>query len=168
MKKWLSISAIFFMTALLSMNVVAQEGKTTAALGEWITISESAGADANSEEIEKLFAYIKQKAADGELETEEDILAAIEEGENEFGVVLSEEEVQKITGTINKLSSMGLDSEYLISQAEKLYDKYGEDIVNHADEAISEAVSGAVNNAAKGFFESIKDSVKEFWNNLFD
>ena len=62
---------------------------------------------------------------------------------------------------------MGLDSEYLISQAEKLYHKYGEDIVNHADEAISEAVSGAVTGAANGFFQSIKDSVKDFWNSIF-
>ena len=93
--------------------------------------------------------------------------AAIEEGAQKFGVTLSKEEIQKIVDLMNKLKSMGLDSEYLISQAEKLYHKYGEDIVNHADEAISEAVSGAVTGAANGFFQSIKDSVKDFWNSIF-
>lgn len=136
------------------------------ALDELITTGEitSAGDD---EEVEQLIAYIKQKIANGELETEEDIRAAIGEGEKQFGVTLSEEEVQRIVDLMNKLDSMGLNSEYLIAQAEKLYNKYGADLVNHADEAISEAVSDAVNNAAKGFFESVKDSVKEFWDNLF-
>ncbi len=139
------------------------------ALNELITTGELADAaeNVNRDEIEGLIAYIKEKVADGELETEEDIRAAIEEGERRFGVFLSEEEIRKIIDLMNKLKGMGLDSEYLISQAEKLYQKYGEDIVNHADEAISEAVSGAVNGAAKGFFQSIKDSVKDFWDSIF-
>ncbi len=68
---------------------------------------------------------------------------------------------------MGKLKNMGLDSEYLFSQAEKLYNKYGAEIVEHADEAISEAVSGAVSNAADGFLEGVKKSVKEFWDSLF-
>lgn len=105
--------------------------------------------------------------ANGELETDEDVRAAIAEGSEKFGVFLSEEEIQKIVDLMGKLRGMGLNSEYLISQAEKLYNKYGADIVNHADEAISEAVSGAVSGAAKGFFESMKDSIKDFWNGIF-
>lgn len=139
------------------------------ALDELITTGELAEAAKNvsSEEIEQLIAYIKEKVANGELETDEDIRAAIEEGEAKFGVTLADEDVQKIIDLMNKLESMGLDSEYLISQAEKLYNKYGADIVNHADEAITEAVNDAVSNAADGFFDSIKKSLKDFWNGLF-
>ena len=72
-----------------------------------------------------------------------------------------------ILDLMNKLKSMGLNSEYLLSQAEKLYNKYGADIVNHADEVISEAVSGAVSNAADGVWQNIKNTVKDFWNSLF-
>lgn len=141
----------------------------SSALNELITTGQLADAvkDVNGDEIEGLIAYIKEKVANGELETEADMKAAIEEGAQKFGVTLSKEEIQKIVDLMNKLKSMGLDSEYLISQAEKLYHKYGEDIVNHADEAISEAVSGAVTGAANGFFQSIKDSVKDFWNSIF-
>ena len=121
----------------------------------------------SGDDIEKLIAYIKEKVANGELETDEDIRAAVEEGEERFGVSLTNEEVQRIVDLMNKLEGMGLNSDYLISQAEKLYNKYGADIVNHADEAISEAVSDAVTNAAGGFFQSIKNSVKDFFSNIF-
>ena len=145
------------------------DASLSSALDELITTGQLADAAQNvsNDEIEELIAYIKEKVANGELETDADVRAAIEEGEQKFGVTLSEEEIEKIVSLMNKLRGMGLNSEYLISQAEKLYNKYGADLVNHADEAISEAVSDAVNGAAKGFFQSVKDSVKEFWNSLF-
>lgn len=145
------------------------EASLSSALDELITTGQLAEAAENvsGDEVEALIAYIKQKVANGELETDEDVRAAIAEGSEKFGVFLSEEEIQKIVDLMSKLRGMGLNSEYLISQAEKLYNKYGADIVNHADEAISEAVSGAVSGAAKGFFESMKDSIKDFWNGIF-
>ena len=150
-------------------NTTISDVSLSNALNELITTGQLAEAAKNvsNEEIEQLIAYIKEKVAGGELETEEDIRAAIKEGEERFGVVLAEEEIQRIIDLMNKLESMGLNSDYLISQAEKLYDKYGADIVNHADEAISEAVSDAVADAAKGFFQDMKDSIKSFWNGLF-
>lgn len=139
------------------------------ALNELITTGELAEAVKNvsNEEIEQLIAYIKEKVANGELETDEDIRAAIEEGEKKFGVKLAEEDIQKILDLMNKLESMGLNSDYLISQAEKLYDKYGAELVNRADEAITEAVNDAVSHAADGFIENIKASLRDFWNGLF-
>jgi uncharacterized protein YpuA (DUF1002 family) len=146
------------------------DASLSSALDELITTGEIAKAaqNVNSDDIEKLIAYIKEKVANGELETDEDIRAAVEEGEARFGVSLTKEEIQRIVDLMNKLEGMGLNSDYLISQAEKLYSKYGADIVNHADEAISEAVSDAVANAAGGFFQSIKNSVKDFFSSLFN
>lgn len=145
------------------------DASLSSALDELITTGELAKAAQNvsGDDIEKLIAYIKEKVANGELETDEDIRAAVEEGEERFGVSLTKEEVQRIVDLMNKLEGMGLNSDYLISQAEKLYNKYGADIVNHADEAISEAVSDAVTNAAGGFFQSIKNSVKDFFSSIF-
>lgn len=149
---------------------VISDASLSNALDELITTGELAKAAENvsSDDIEKLIAYIKEKVANGELETDEDIRAAVEEGEERVGVTLTKEEVERIVSLMNKLESMGLNSDYLISQAEKLYKKYGTDIVNHADEAISEAVNDAVKNAANGFFKSIKDSVTDFFNGLFN
>lgn len=145
------------------------DASLSSALDELITTGELAKAaeNVNSEEIEQLIAYIKEKVANGELETEQDIRKAVAEGEEKFHVTLTEEEVKRIVDLMNKLDGMGLDGSYLISQAEKLYNKYGADIVNHADEAISEAVSDAVSHAAGGFWESIKSSVKGFLDGIF-
>ena len=141
------------------------------ALNELITTGELAQAakdmEVSSEEIEQFMAWLKEKVAKGELDSDGDIRAAVEEGEAKFGVSLTDGEVQKILDLMGKLKNKGLDSEYLVSQAEKLYNKYGAEIVEHADEAISEAVSGAVSNAADGFLEGVKKSVKEFWDSLF-
>lgn len=141
------------------------------ALNELITTGELAQAakdmEVSSEEIEQFMAWLKEKVAKGELDSDGDIRAAVEEGEAKFGVSLTDGEVQKILDLMGKLQSMGLDSEYLFSQAEKLYNKYGAGIVEHADEAISEAVSGAVSNATDGFLDSLKKSVKDFWDSLF-
>lgn len=179
MKKCLSVAAVLLLSGLLTANVNAQEPQNAASAqnsdASWNNTSKHMNAavepadnkNAESEEIDQLIEYMKQKAADGELETEEDILGAVKEGEEKFGVRLSEEEVQKILDVMNKLKGLGLDSEYLIAQAERLYDKYGAEIVNQADEAVSEAVSEAVDNAAKGFFESVKESVIGFWNSIF-
>lgn len=140
------------------------------ALNELITTGELAEAAKNvsSGEIEQLIAWLKEKVAKGELDSDEDIRKAVEEGEAKFGVSLTDEEVQRILNLMNQLESVGLNSEYLLSQAEKLYNKYGTDLVAHADEAISEAVSNAVSDAADGVWQNIKKSVKDFWNSLFN
>ena len=139
------------------------------ALDELITTGELTEAMKNvrNEEIESLIAYIKEKVAAGELETEADIRAAIAEGEQRFGVTLDQEAVNQLVGLMNKLEKMGLDSSYLISQAEKLYNKYGSEIVNYADEAISEAVSEAAARAKEGLWESMKSAFRGFLNKLF-
>ncbi len=141
------------------------------ALNELITTGELAeaakNANAGSDEIEQLMAWLKEKVAKGELDSDADIRTAIKEGQEKFGVTLSEDEIQLILDLMNKLKSMGLNSEYLLSQAEKLYNKYGADIVNHADEAISEAVENAVSEAADGFWQGIKKTAKDFWDSIF-
>ena len=139
------------------------------ALDELITTGELSQAVKNisSQDIEGLIAYIKEKVAAGELNTEADIRAAIQEGESRFGVTLETSAVNQIVSLMNKLKSMGLDSSYLISQAEKLYQQYGTDIVNHAEEAISQAVSQAATQAAGSLWENIKGAFQNFWSNLF-
>lgn len=159
MKKWLTALTVLFLAGLFSMSVYAKE-KTTAAL-------ETDVMQEQKEVVLELIGRIKEKAAAGELESEEDVRTAIKEGEEELGASLTEEETERITGVISKLKEMGFDSEEIIGQAEKLYNKYGADIVNHADEAVTEAVGSAVSNAADGFFASIKESVQGFFGGLF-
>lgn len=161
MRKLLIILAVLFCTGLFSMNAQAEEKNTVESS---LTLEEQ---DVSSNEFEQLLAYLKEKAANGALDTDEELLEAIKEGETRFGVSLTEEDTQTIIAMMNKLEGIGLDSDYLLSQAEKLYDNYGEDIINHVDEAVNEAVSDAVSNAKSSFYQSIKNSVKDFFKNLF-
>lgn len=142
------------------------------ALDELITtgeLAQSIQGEVGSDEAEALIAWLKGKIASGELDigSEESVRAAIAEGEQNFGITLSEEDKQKIIGLLQKLDSLGLNAEYLIEQAQSLYEKYGLEIVENANEAINEAVGNAVTGAIKGFFENLAASVSEFFKNLF-
>lgn len=65
----------------------------------------------------------------------------------------------------------------IVDQVKGMYQEYGsaaleqadeklENAVEQADEAIGEAVESAVEGARQGFFESIKESVTNFFNDM--
>lgn len=133
------------------------------ALNEMITTGEITDAleNADSEEVEALIAFVKAKLAAGDLETEADIRAAIEEGEDQFGVTLDESEIQQIIDVMNKIKGLGLDPSVLVNQAADLYEQFGADFLEHIDGA-SIAKSGI-----SGFFSKIGNGIKDFFANLF-
>ncbi len=141
------------------------------ALDELITTGEieDLQGDISSEDVEALIAWLKNKIASGELDTgdEDSVKAVIEEGEENFNVTLSEEEKEKITKLLKKLDSLGLNADYLIEQAQKLYDKYGVDFVNNANEAINDAVGNAIADTAKNIFQDIKNTIVNFFKKIF-
>ncbi len=145
------------------------------ALNELITTGELAESiqslqgDVTSEEVEALIAWLKGKIANGELDTgdAESVRNAIAEGEQTFGITLTEEEKEQIISLLKKLDSLGLDADYLIDQAQQLYEKYGLGIVENANEAINEAVESAVETAAKNFVQEVKESITGFFKDLF-
>ncbi len=142
------------------------------ALDELITtgeLAQSIQGDIGSDEAEALIAWLKGKIAGGELDigNEDSVRAAIAEGEANFGISLSEEDKRRIIDLLKKLDSLGLNADYLIEQAQSLYEKYGLEIVENANEAINEAVGNAITSAVKGFFEDLAASVSEFFKNLF-
>lgn len=157
---------------VISSSQVSDTALDTA-LDELITTGELAesiqGENVSSEDVEAFIAWLKNKIASGELDAgdEDSVREVIEDGESNFGITLSEEEKQEIIKLLKKLDSLGLNAEYLIDQAQKLYDKYGLDLVENANEAINEAVGNAVTTAFKNFFENVKTSVSNFFKNLF-
>jgi len=162
--------------ALKAYEVIAGETVSDmaldTALNELITtgeLAESIQGEAGADEAEALIAWLKGKVAGGELDIgdEESIRAAIAEGEKTFGISLTEEDRQHIIGLLKKMDSLGLDAEYLLEQAQQLYEKYGLSIVENANEAINEAVESALTSAVKGFFENLTTSISDFFKNLF-
>ena len=119
----------------------------------------------DAQKVEELIAFIKAKVAAGELNTDEDVRNAIEEGQKQFDVTLSDEEIQKIIDVMSKIRALGLDPGVLVGQAEDLYGKFGTDFVNHMTaEEIGKEVAGS---AVKGFFSNIGTSIKNFFSGLF-
>lgn len=137
------------------------------ALNELVTTSEIADSTGNSEDIEQLVAYIKAKMASGELQTDDDIKAAIEEGETKFGISLSEEEVQQIVDVMNKIKELGLDPNDLLSQAQDLYSKFGDDLFTNAENVIKTSISDSVSGYLSDLGQTISGKVNSFFKKLF-
>ena len=142
------------------------------ALDELITtgeLAESIQGEAGADEVEALIAWLKNKIASKELDIgdEQSVRETIAEGEKTFGITLSETEKSRIIELLKKLDSLGLNADYLIEQAQSLYEKYGLSIVENANEVINEAVENAVVSAVKGFIRNLTDAVSDFFKNLF-
>ena len=150
-------------------GVEVSEKTLDTALNELVATGEIASAtkSADDEDIEELIAYIKGKLASGELETEDEIRDAIIEGEEKFGVTLSDEDIEKIISLMKKIEKLGIDPEMLLSQAKDLYDKFGDSILEEPEKAIKEAAGSAVKNAFEKMAESIKTTVTNFFDSLF-
>lgn len=144
-------------------GVTVDENVLDVALDELITTGQIAEASEHREEIEELMAYVKAKLAAGELETEEDILEAIQEGETKFGVTLTEEQKQQILAVMEKIDKLGLDPEKLLDQAKDLYEKFGEEVVDKAADAVKKSVTDSIGD----FFSEMVDEVVNFFKNLF-
>lgn len=135
------------------------------AMNELITTGEIAMQDADSQDIEELIAFVKAKVAAGGLDSDDQIRSAIEEGEDKFGVTLTEDEINQIIAIMQKINQLGLDPNVLVAQAEDLYSKFGKDFLKNLDtDAIAKEVA---KSAASGFFAKIGDAIKGFLAGLF-
>ena len=112
-----------------------------------------------------LIAFVKAKVAAGGLDSDDQIRSAIEEGEDKFGVTLTEDEINQIIAIMQKINQLGLDPNVLVAQAEDLYSKFGKDFLKNLDtDAIAKEVA---KSAASGFFAKIGDAIKGFFAGLF-
>ena len=135
------------------------------AMNELITTGEIAMQDADSQDIEELIAFVKAKVAAGGLDSDDQIRSAIEEGEDKFGVTLTEDEINQIIAIMQKINQLGLDPNVLVAQAEDLYSKFGKYFLKNLDtDAIAKEVA---KSAASGFFAKIGDAIKGFFAGLF-
>ena len=135
------------------------------AMNELITTGEIAMQDADSQDIEELIAFVKAKVAAGGPDSDDQIRSAVEEGEDKFGVTLTEDEINQIIAIMQKINQLGLDPNVLVSQAEDLYSKFGKDFLKNLDtDAIAKEVA---KSAASGFFAKIGDAIKGFFAGLF-
>lgn len=126
-------------------------------------VSEELGKEENAKLVEDVIGFIREKLEAGELETDEDISDAIEEGEEKFDVSLTEEEKKEILQVVQKIKDLGLDPEKLLNHVEKLYNKVGVDLVEEAEETVKKSFVESVT----GFFQDMGTRVKGFFTGVF-
>ncbi len=161
-------------------GVVVEEVSLDTAMDELITTGEiaeeiAAQTGGDSEQIEELIAFVKANVTARELETEEDILATIAEGEQQFNVTLSQEQKQQIVDIMMKINELGLDPQMLIEQAEDLYSQFGTDFFENLDINLDELDLDSLNLDGletevfeeEGFLSQIVNAIKEFFAGIF-
>ena len=142
-------------------------------LNELVTTGQLKEAVGSDDEAEELIAYIKTVIATNDLNTKEEIEAAIRKGMTDKNVKLSEEEIAQIVDMMMKVKAMGIDFNVLAEQADDIYAKYKDDIkagtfdinkVNIEDLGLTKIIGNAITNTAK----SIGKSIADFFTGLFD
>lgn len=128
---------------------------------EWL--SEELAKEENAELIENVMGFIREKLEAGELDTDEEISNAIQEGEEKFDVSLTEDEKNKILQVVQKIKDLGLDPEKLLNYVENVYKEVGADLVKEAGETVKKSFVESVT----GFFQDMGSRVKGFFIGIF-
>ena len=132
-----------------------EEEIVDAALNELVTTGElNKSIDGDPESVEALIAELKEKLANGDLDTEEDIREAINELAKKYELSLSEDDIKTLIELIDALKGLDLDWDSIANQAASWADKLGVDLDSIDKEA------------AMGLFEKIKEIVKSIWEKI--
>ena len=155
----------------MSGTTVSDKALDTA-LNELVTTGELKQAVGNDAKAEEIISYVKAQIAANDLNTEEEIEAAIRQGMKDLDVQLTEEDIKKTVALMMKIKAMGIDFNVLAEQADDIYAKYKDKInagtFNIDDVNIEDLGLGKlVKNAVGGFFKDVGDAVKEFFGGLF-
>lgn len=138
------------------------------ALDELVTTGEVKEALGDDEKASELISYVKAQIAANDLDTKEEIEAAVRKGNKELNANLTDDQIKQIVEVMLKIKAMGIDFDVLAEQADKLYAKYGDQIkagtfniedVDWSDLGIGKVISNAVGN----FLGNVGSTVKSFF-----
>lgn len=133
----------------------------------FVTVHKPGGRSGDKGE-ETMVGWLIDKVAKGEVELADEgsVRRVIGEGERELGVSLTEETKAGIVGFMQTLDSIEAGTEDFMEQAGEMYQKYSAEFVQEANTAINKAVGSVVEDAAENLWRSIKQSVRDLFQNL--
>lgn len=152
-------------------TVVAEKAIDTA-MNELVVTGELSQSVGSSDDAQELITYIKAQIAANDLDTEEEIEAAVRKGVTDLNADLAEEEIQQIIDLMVKIKAMGIDFNVLAEQADDLYAKYADQIkagtfdindLSMEDLGIGKMISNAVGN----FFKNAAEAIGGFFKSIF-
>lgn len=105
---------------------------------------------------ETIVGWMIERIAAGEVELsdEESIRQAIDEGEERFGITLTEENKGRVVGFMLKLDTIEEEAGDYVKQAQELYRKYSTEFVEEANDTINGKLRNALKDAVHSFFQS--------------
>ena len=125
------------------------------AVNELVVTSQMAQeGNVSADDVEQLMAFVKAKVVEENLDNEEAISKAIDQGASELGITVTEQEKASIISLMKKINDLDLDLDSMKSQAKDLFNKL-EDM-------------GIDKEKAKSFFQKIVDALTEFFEDIFD
>ena len=139
-------------------ETVSQEN-ADAATNELVVTSDLAS-DIGNEKAEELMALTKQRIADGDFDTVEEIQDVVKEASEELGVTLTDEQEQALVGVFDKINGLDLDVDKLKQQAEEVYGKLQQLGLD------AEKASGILSKITQ-FFKDVADKIASFFKDLF-
>ena len=156
----------------MSGNPISQKALDTS-LNELVATGELSQTVGNSSEAEEFIAYIKTVIATNDLNTEEEIEAAIRKGMKDLNVTLTEKEIRQTVELMVKIKAMGIDYSVLMEQADDIYAKYKDKIdagtftlddVDLNDPGLWEIIGRSVGKSTS----KVGSSIVDFFSNLFN
>lgn len=97
-----------------------------AAVNELVLTGELSEAIGDTEAAANLIADLKQKVASGDIETDQEILDAMDQTASSLGITLTEDQKNQILDLLKKFASLDLDVNQLLDQAQGIYNKLEE------------------------------------------
>ncbi len=171
MKKLVMIPILSFCLLGFVITSQAEELDPAELIQEYQDVLGDILENADESTINEAFSFLKEKAAEDGLNTEDEIKSAIEEGKEKLGIEIEDQYIEDMLGLVNQLEDMGFDSEEILNNAEGMYQEYGSDMVNHVQELVTDAVKDSIGTIIKNifveFFRMLGESIKNFFTNLF-
>lgn len=131
------------------------EDREDAATNELVLTSELAQS-IGSEDAEELMALVKEKVADGDIKTTEDLQKVIEESAEELDISLTDAQKEKLAQLFDKINKLDLDVDKLKQQAESIYNKL-------QDLGVSVEEAGNWLDKIVSFFQKIAEKVSSWF-----
>lgn len=126
------------------------------------------------EDAEKLLQFIEEKLEEGKWESEDGIEEAIAEGEETFDTTLTKDQKEKILSIVSRIKKLGIAPEYILEQAKKLYEKYGEELTGQIADSSKEIAKNTqdkikeeIDRSMTDYFSDMVDHVKTFFKGIF-
>lgn len=114
--------------------------------------------DAGGDKGEETIAgWMIERIAAGEVELsdEDSIRQALDEGEKEFGITLTEENRDRVVAFMKTLDSVEESADDFIDRAKQMYQKYSAEFVEQANDTIKGALKNAAKEAVRGFLNGL-------------